>query len=117
MAGSSGSAEIRSLSWLGVLLGLLCAVHGIAMDGTPLSAARHQAREHWLQATFNVATRREEQRGLGVVASRSFEPGEVVLSSEPFAFVLFESLREERCAECFQRAEKLSRCASCKRAR
>lgn len=52
-----------------------------------------------------------------MIAQRAFEPGEIVLSSEPFEFVLFPALKAERCHECFQRAEKLSRCAACKQAR
>jgi hypothetical protein len=51
------------------------------------------------------------------VIQRAFAPGDVILSSEPFASVLFPALQDERCRECFARADKLSRCASCKLAR
>ena len=86
-----------------------------APDGRTLSPRRHDARERYLNERFQVATTRSPGRGL--VAERAFAPGDVILSSEPFASVLFPALQDERCHECFARADKLSRCASCKLAR
>ena len=75
-------------------------------------------RERYLlNERFKVATTRSPGRGLCVVAERAFAPGDVILSSEPFASVLFPALQDERCNEWFARADKLSRCASCKLAR
>jgi len=88
-----------------------------AADISALTTARQEARGTWLTSTFNVATKREEKRGLCVVAQRSFEPGEVILSSEPYTFVLFPAFKDERCLQCFVRTDKLMRCASCKLAR
>jgi len=72
--------------------------------------------DHALQPEHGQ-TARDPRRGLCAIAKRVFEPGEIVLSSEPYEFVLFPAFKDERCHECFQRAEKLSRCAKCKRAR
>ena len=88
-----------------------------APDGRALSPRRHDARERYLNERFQVATTRSPGRGLCVVAERAFAPGDVILSSEPFASVLFPALQDERCNEWFARADKLSRCASCKLAR
>ena len=63
-----------------------------APDGRALSPRRHDARERYLNEGFQVATTR-------VVAERAFAPGEVILSSEPFASVLFPALQDERCRE------------------
>ena len=84
--------------------------------GRPLAAARLDARGRWL-ASFGVSMRLAPGRGQCVMAERAFAPGDVVLSSEPFASVLFPALRNERCHECFSRAAKLSRCSRCKVAR
>ena len=84
--------------------------------GRPLAAARLDARGRWL-ASFGVSTHLAQGRGQCVMAERAFAPGDVVLSSEPFASVLFPALRNERCHECFSRAAKLSRCSRCKVAR
>jgi hypothetical protein len=106
-----------------LLLALLWGVGGSPMsargapDGRALSPRQHDARERYLNERFQVATTRSPGRGLCVVAERAFAPGDVILSSEPFASVLFPALQDERCHECFARADKLSRCASCKLAR
>lgn len=81
-----------------------------------LSTERHETREGWLQ-NFGVATERSEGQGQYVVATREFEEGEVLLSTEPYAFVLFGAHGAERCHECFEASSKLSRCAACKLAR
>jgi len=60
-----------------------------APDGRALSPRRHDARERYLNERFQVATTRSPGRGLCVVAERAFAPGDVILSSEPFASVLF----------------------------
>ena len=108
---------------LALLLALLWGAGGSPMrargapDGRTLSPRRHDARERYLNERFQVATTRCPGRGLCVVAERAFAPGDVILSSEPFASVLFPALQDERCRECFARADKLSRCASSKLAR
>ncbi len=45
---------------------------------------------------------------------------EVVLASEPYAYLLFPALKHERCHECFNRRsdqKPLLRCTACKAAR
>ena len=107
-----------------LLLALLCSVGAAPMsdkdvspDSLALSPRRHATRERYLREKYNVRTTHSQGRGLCVVAERAFAPGDVVLSSEPFASVLFPALQDERCHECFARSDKLSRCASCKSAR
>ena len=65
---------------------------GGAPNGRALSPRRHDARERYLNEGFQGATTR-------VVAERAFAPGDVILSSEPFASVLFPALQDERCRE------------------
>ncbi|KAJ8600847.1 hypothetical protein CTAYLR_008518 [Chrysophaeum taylorii] len=58
----------------------------------------------------------EGPAGRRVVAERDFEAGSVVLSTTPLEGVLLPRHALSRCAHCWRRREKLSRCGACQRA-
>lgn len=81
--------------------------------------ARHAQRETFLRHKFEVGTRVEEGRGTCLYAARDFAAGEVVLSSEPLASLVFPSRVSELCNQCFRKAEAprtLQHCVACKAA-
>jgi len=67
-----------------------------------------------------------EEKGRGIRATRDFKPGNLIISAEPFAFVIFEQMAEHVCHYCFNMVVRdktgkgmttLLRCSSCKFAR
>ena len=54
-------------------------------------------------------------RGRCLIASKDFEPGDVVLASFPFAVAPLPELAPMRCGACFERSTSLMRCGGCKR--
>lgn len=55
----------------------------------------------------------ESSLGRLLIADRPFAPGEVVMSSVPYAYVLLGSCVENRCSYCLEKASSLKRCAQC----
>ena len=64
-----------------------------------------------------------EEKGRGIRATKDFRVGNLIISAEPFAYVLFEAMAEHVCHQCFnmvirdkqgQPTTQLLRCSSCK---
>lgn len=55
-----------------------------------------------------------ESRGRYLVADRSFSPGDIVVSQQPYSAVLFTEHINRFCNYCFRDGMKLSRCSRSK---
>ncbi|XP_051503013.1 histone-lysine N-methyltransferase SMYD3 isoform X1 [Myxocyprinus asiaticus] len=58
-----------------------------------------------------------EGKGNGLRALREFKAGEVIHSSEPYAFCIAKDFLKTTCQQCLKRGESLLRCSQCKTAR
>ncbi|KAH3767928.1 zinc finger family protein [Pelomyxa schiedti] len=66
-----------------------------------------------------LVLRRSAQCGRYIVAGKAFSAGEVVLETQPYAFVIHSQYRESRCSYCFSQrggptAPRLFNCSACK---
>ena len=59
----------------------------------------------------HIKIRNDEYRGRCVIATKSFLPGETILSTSPQAYLPSEN--EERCATCFVKSTSLKKCKGC----
>mmetsp|Transcript_40333 Transcript_40333/g.108218 ORF Transcript_40333/g.108218 Transcript_40333/m.108218 type:complete len:195 (-) Transcript_40333:33-617(-) len=87
-----------------------------ALDLNALSDKRAH-REKYLNEKFGLKTTQSEVKGTCVNALRSFEPGEILLSTEPYAFVVNSDIAVSHCHNCLQNKKELRSCSGCKIAR
>lgn len=83
----------------------------MADDPAVLSRLNHRLRAFGVE----VAVDPSGTRGRCLLASKDLKPGDVVLSSSPFAIAPLAQLAPTRCGACFERSPNLMRCGGCKR--
>jgi len=54
------------------------------------------------------------EKGRCLMAAKSYDIGDVILSNVPYTHVLFDRCLEERCSYCFVKSSTLSACSKCK---